>query len=41
VKYRDRVDSSLFMPRIDWRRTRNARRGPAAAREPSVDYLKS
>ena len=26
IKYRDRVDTSLFMPRVDWRRTRNDRR---------------
>jgi UDP-sulfoquinovose synthase len=30
VKYRERVDTSLFMPRVDWRRTRNDRRVPAA-----------
>jgi UDP-sulfoquinovose synthase len=29
VKYRERVDSSLFMPRVNWRRTRNDRRVPA------------
>ena len=33
VQYRDRVDTSLFMPRVDWRRTRNDRRGPAADKE--------
>ncbi len=27
VHYRDRVDGSLFTPRVDWRRTRNDRRG--------------
>ena len=27
VKYRERVDTSLFMPRVNWRRTRNDRRG--------------
>ena len=26
VKYRDRIDKSLFMPQVDWRRTRNDRR---------------
>jgi UDP-sulfoquinovose synthase len=26
VEYRDRVDESLFMPRVDWRRARNDRR---------------
>jgi len=41
VRYRDRVDTSLFMPRVDWRRTRNDRRGPALAPEPSVGHAKS
>ena len=26
VRYRDRIDKSLFMPQVDWRRTRNDRR---------------
>jgi len=26
VKYRDRIDESLFAPQIDWRSARNARR---------------
>jgi UDP-sulfoquinovose synthase len=26
VRYRDRIDSSLFLPRVDWRRPRNDRR---------------
>ncbi len=29
VKYRERVDTSFFMPRVNWRRTRNDRRVPA------------
>jgi UDP-sulfoquinovose synthase len=29
VQYRERVDISLFMPRVDWRRTRKDRRSPA------------
>ena len=29
VQYRERVDTSLFMPRVDGRRTRNDRRSPA------------
>ena len=33
VQYRERVDTSLFMPRVDWRRTRNDRRGPAVDKE--------
>jgi UDP-sulfoquinovose synthase len=36
VRYRDRVDKSLFMPRVNWRRTRNDRR-EAALLEPSLD----
>ena len=32
VRYRDRVDKSLFMPRVNWRRTRNDRREGAAVR---------
>jgi UDP-sulfoquinovose synthase len=30
VQYRDRIDSSLFMPHVNWRRTRNDRRAEAA-----------
>jgi UDP-sulfoquinovose synthase len=30
VKYRDRIDTSLFLPRVDWRRPRNDRRAPSA-----------
>jgi UDP-sulfoquinovose synthase len=26
VKYKDRIDTELFMPRVDWRRTHNDRR---------------
>jgi UDP-sulfoquinovose synthase len=34
VEYRDRVDTSLFMPRVDWRRPRNdRRRAPVPAAE--------
>ena len=33
VQYRERVDTSLFMPRVDWRRTRNDRRSPAVDKE--------
>ena len=25
IRYKDRIDTSLFMPRVDWRRTRNDR----------------
>ncbi|HEX9365346.1 MAG TPA: NAD-dependent epimerase/dehydratase family protein [Vicinamibacterales bacterium] len=30
VQYRDRIDTSLFLPRVDWRRPRNDRRAPSA-----------
>jgi UDP-sulfoquinovose synthase len=33
IKYQDRIDKSLFQPRVDWRRARNDRRSqpnPAA-----------
>ena len=29
VKYRDRIDPSLFVPQVNWRRTHNDRRSPA------------
>ena len=38
LRYRERVDTSLFMPRVNWRRTRNDRRSPAVGSEPSVDF---
>lgn len=42
VRYRDRVDKSLFMPRVNWRRTRNDRREGAGVAEPPLDItLKS
>ena len=28
VKYRDRIDTSLFLPQVDWRRAHNDRRAP-------------
>jgi UDP-sulfoquinovose synthase len=31
VKYRDRVDQSLFMPRVNWRNARNDRSQKLAA----------
>ena len=37
VRYRDRVDRSLFMPRVNWRRTRNDRREPEPLQEPPAD----
>jgi UDP-sulfoquinovose synthase len=30
VKYRDRIDPSLMLPQVNWRRTRNDRRQRAA-----------
>jgi hypothetical protein len=29
VRYRDRIDASLFMPHVDWRRVHNERGRPA------------
>jgi UDP-sulfoquinovose synthase len=26
VRYRDRIDTSLFLPQVDWRKPRNVRR---------------
>jgi UDP-sulfoquinovose synthase len=38
VEYRDRVDTSLFLPRVDWRRPRNDRRHtPMATPEEALD----
>ncbi len=31
VKYRDRIDDSILLPRVDWREARNNRRRPPAA----------
>jgi UDP-sulfoquinovose synthase len=31
VKYRERIDTSLFLPRVDWRRASNDRRVPGGA----------
>ena len=31
VKYRDRIDTSLFLPRVEWRSARNDRRAPHGA----------
>ena len=35
VKYRERIDRSLFLPRVDWRRPHNDRRSPAPVVEPA------
>jgi hypothetical protein len=37
VRYSARVDKSLFMPRVNWRRTRNDRREAEALQEPPAD----
>jgi UDP-sulfoquinovose synthase len=31
MKYRDRIDTSLFQPRVDWRKTKNERKSPKLA----------
>jgi UDP-sulfoquinovose synthase len=38
VRYRDRVDRTLFLPRVNWRRTRNDRRTPVADATPTLEY---
>jgi UDP-sulfoquinovose synthase len=30
IQYRDRIDSAVLMPRVDWRNSRNDRRAPAS-----------
>ena len=34
IRYRDRIDPSLFLPRVEWRKTRNDRRQVAVAAAP-------
>jgi UDP-sulfoquinovose synthase len=31
MKYRDRIDTSLFLPQVEWQNPRNRRRAPLAA----------
>ena len=38
VQYKDRIDTSLFLPRVNWRRTRNDRRRPAVESDEAVAY---
>jgi UDP-sulfoquinovose synthase len=38
VRYRDRIDTTLFMPRVNWRRTRNDRRKPVVDSAPALEY---
>lgn len=37
VKYRDRIDTSIFLPQVNWRNARNERRQQAAAAEPKFE----
>ena len=41
VEYRGRVDESLFMPRVDWRRARNDRRTAPTSRAIPLHDTKS
>jgi UDP-sulfoquinovose synthase len=38
VRYRDRIDRTLFLPRVNWRRTRNDRRKPVEDSTPALEY---
>ena len=38
IRYRDRVDPSLFMPKVNWRNARNERRPKAAAQAAGSAY---
>ena len=31
MKYRDRIDTSLFQPKVNWRKTRNERKASEGA----------
>lgn len=37
VQHRDRVDTNLFLPRVNWRNSRNKRRSPAATLAVAAD----
>ena len=37
VKYQDRIDTSIFLPQVNWRNARNERRQQAAAAEPKFE----
>jgi UDP-sulfoquinovose synthase len=41
VKYRDRVDTSVMLPQVDWRRPRSERRAPAAVLEAKEELVKA
>jgi len=36
IEYRDRIDTSLFMPQVNWRNPRNDRHRQLGAASPSV-----
>jgi hypothetical protein len=38
IRYRDRVDPSLFLPKVNWRNARNERRPKAAAEAAGSAY---
>jgi UDP-sulfoquinovose synthase len=38
VRYRERIDPTLFLPRVNWRRTRNDRRKPVEDSTPALEY---
>ena len=38
VRYRERIDRTLFLPRVNWRRTRNDRRKPVEEPTPALEY---
>ena len=38
VKYRDRIDTSMFLPRVDWRSPRNDRRRELAGAERAMEF---
>ena len=37
MRYRHRIDTSLFQPRVDWRKTRNERKATKAEAAPALD----
>lgn len=37
VKYQDRIDTSIFLPQVNWRNARNERRRQTAAAEPKFE----
>jgi hypothetical protein len=41
IEYRDRIDSSLFMPQVNWRNARNDRHRQLGSTSPSVTGTRS